>query len=87
MILLSEWTAIAIRPYPGATFPPSRRRNAPSNHGPRWRSMPDAPLSYAEAKRLVADGMLLAANRITDYGTEFVVKSTRLALQQACRAA
>jgi hypothetical protein len=49
--------------------------------------MPDAPLSYAEAKRLVADGMLLAANRITDYGTEFVVKSTRLALQQACRAA
>lgn len=86
MIAIEEWTAVAIQLKPGVEFA-SRRRTIVSNHGPRWRDIPFAPLTYAQAKAMVSDGLLLAANRVTDIGTEYVVKSTRLALSQGQRAA
>jgi hypothetical protein len=76
---IDEWTAVAIQPRPGAPCA-SRRRGVASVHGPRWRDIPEAPLTLAQAKALVEAGLLLAANRVTDCGTEFVVKTARLAL-------
>ena len=65
----NEWTPIAIMP-----------RNA-SQFGPRWRPLPEAPITPREARALEERGHILMANRVTDDGTLLVVKTPTLSLQ------
>jgi len=44
-------------------------------YGPRWRLHDDAPLSLADARRLVAQGALLMAQRREGAVTVLVVKT------------
>ena len=46
--------------------------------GPRWRLADDAPLSIAEARRLVAQGTLLMAQRRDGVSTVLVIKTPHL---------
>ena len=52
------------------------------NKGPRWRDYLDAPISLAEANRLVAEGKLIKATRVLADRTEVVVKMAILPLRR-----
>lgn len=74
MTQFPQWTPIAIQPH--APF-----------RGPRWRRIEGAPMTIPEADALVAAGLLLKATRVTDRGTECLVKTPILHLRNTAKAA